>query len=219
MQQVWAILPFAIGSAMSPLILTASIFAISQPKRPLAKSLAFLAGAAISIAIIGSFIILLNLGAKKASSQPSLVDAEFQLVAGVALIIFALRKLFKKRTNTNKHSNKATSVWKYFVLGIGLMAVNTSTIFLYFPAAVVLTKESATMSARVSALGVMILFSLLPAMVAPLLLVVLGKHAQPVLRKLSDFVERFGPVIIAVLFGLIGVFLLIKSIMELMALR
>jgi threonine/homoserine/homoserine lactone efflux protein len=212
MESVWAILPFAIGSAISPLILTASIFAISEPEQPLAKSLAYFLGAAISITVIGSLIILLNLGAKKVAGQPSMVDTTFQLVGGIALVMFAIRQIVKKPSAKKEKTTKSSSVWEYFLLGIGLMMVNTSTIILYFPAAVVLTHESASNTARISALTVMILFSLIPAAIAPFLLVVLGKRAEPVLHRLSVLVKRYGRIVIAVIFGLIGVGLLYKSL-------
>lgn len=214
MQDVAAILPFAIGSAVSPLILTASIFAVSEPKQPLAKSLAYLAGAAISITIIGSAIILLNLGAKRVAATPSLVDVGFSLLAAIVLIYFAVKQLFKTKPATNK-PGPTGSVGKYFALGFGLMLVNTSTIILYFPAAVVLTHDAASITGRSYGLVVMILFSLVPAAIAPVALLLLGKHAQPVLNKLSSFVKHYGKYIIAALFGAIGVYLLAKSLIAL----
>lgn len=215
MQSILAVLPFAIGSAVSPLILTASIFAVSEPKRPLAKSLAYLAGAAVSISIIGSAIILLNLGAKRVATTPSLVDIGFSLLAGIVLLYFAAKQIFQAKSKANRSAAQGGSVGKYYALGFGLMLANTSTIILYFPAAVVLTHDAASVADKLAGLAMMVCFSLVPAAIAPLMLVILGDHAKPVLDKLSGFVKAYGRYIIAALFGLIGIYLVIKSAIEL----
>lgn len=211
MQSVIAILPFALATAISPMLLAASIFAISEKSKPLAKSLAFVSGCAISIFAIGSLIILLNLGAKKIAHHPTVVDLLFELVAAISLIIFATFQLIKKNKESSLSKNRMSKK-KYFLLGMALMFANTSSIMLYFPAAVVLTKESAPLVDRLIALTIMIAFTLLPAALAPVLTLVAKDKAKPTLGRLSKFTHKYGALLISIIFYIFGSYLLLKVI-------
>lgn len=217
MNAVLEILPFALASAVSPLLLTFSILVLSSPKKGLQKAWMFVLGNAITISIVGSFIILLNLGAKQKVAQPTLVDVAFGFLAGLLLIIIAIRQFVKKPQPPKQQAKGKDGLLKYLALGMVLMLSNYSTIIMYFPAATVLSTQFHTTTEKLYGLVAMIMFSLLPSLIGPVITVLMGKHANVVLVPLQKFVSKYGHILVAILFGAIGVFLLFKAAAKLMA--
>lgn len=212
MNAVLEILPFALASAVSPLLLTFSILVLSSPQKGLQKAWLFVLGNAITITIVGSLIILLNIGVKQNVSEPSLVDIAFGFLAGVLLILIAIRQFLKKPKPTQQKTTGKDNLLKYLVLGMGLMLSNYSTIIMYFPAATILSTQFHTTDAKIYGLITMIVFSLVPSLIGPVVTVLLGKHAGVVLVPLQKFVSKYGHILVAILFGAIGIFLIFKAV-------
>jgi len=206
---LWAILPFAAASAVSPVVLSASIFSISSRKSPLQKSLAYLLGSAFSIAIIGVLIIFFDHTVKTQTASPNTATQIIHLIVGLLLVGLAWRSFFARQKKAQRQKN--TSVLEFFVLGVVLMASNYSSIIMYFPAADILNTSAQSVNVKAVALALMMTFTLILAIIAPLALIILGKNAQKITLPLSRFVERYSRYIIALLFGAIGILLIASA--------
>lgn len=130
------------------------------------KSALFTLGAATAITIIG-FIIFFLLSRVSPGSTYTLTDARIDLLLGVFLIGFALYQFFVAKPKKH-HTKRVISEGGAFSVGFGFMILNTSTIIMYVPAAHVASYYSTFV--KIELLIVMVLFSLIPAIVPPILL-------------------------------------------------
>ncbi len=200
------ILPFALASAVSPLIFTIAVLVASQKKSANLKSVLFTLGAASAISIIG-FVIFFLLARVSPGTTYTLTDARIDLVLGIFLIGFALYQFFVAKPK--KHRTKQViSDGAAFSIGFGFMVLNTSTIIMYIPAAHVASYYSNLI--KIELLAVMVLFSLIPAIVPPILLALI--HSPKRINSIKNAVNKNSRYIIAAIFGLIGIFELIKAI-------
>ncbi len=198
------IIPFAIAAAISPLIFTVALLVASQKNNSFLKSILFLLGAFVSISAIGSAIFIF-LSRVSPARQPTREDAIIDLLIGILLIGFAIFQVLSKKTK-NKASNNLSG---YKALGIGVifMALNTSTIIMFLPAAHVASYYSD--GVKIELLAVMIFFALLPVLIPPAMLVLIKSKTR--IDSIKNIVNTKGQYIVAAVFGLLGIFELIKA--------
>lgn len=209
------LLPVAAASAVSPLLLTASIITLASPKRPVAKAFMLAIGGILVLIPLSLFIVFFDNAVAGVQTGPSGNGRDvLHMVVGVALVILILNDLRKKKTKKKKRSFTASDkLWKYIVAGFGLMLVNVTTLMMYVPAAAILNKSGLDNAGRLVGLSEMVLFSLVPYLIGPVLVLLLGKRSGIVLKPLSHFMDRYGNDLIAIIFGLLGVYLFIEGLM------
>lgn len=201
-----AILPFALASAVSPLLFTFSLLVASQKEKSLLKSLLFILGAGIAISLVG-FIIFFLLAKLSPSTTFKPRDAYIDLIIGVVLVLFAARQFIVKKPKGKKPSRNI-SLLGALSIGFGFMLANTSTIIMYFPAAHVASFYST--SIKFSLLAIMVVFSLVPAIVPPALLKLI--RSEKTIESIKSFVNAKGRYIIAIVFAVLGIFEIIKAL-------
>jgi threonine/homoserine/homoserine lactone efflux protein len=164
----------------------------------------FLLGAFVSILAIGSAIFIF-LSRVSPARQPTREDAVIDLLIGILLIGFAIFQMLSKKTK-NKASNNLSG---YKALGIGVifMALNTSTIIMFLPAAHVASYYSD--GVKIELLAVMIFFALLPVIIPPAMLILIKSKTR--IDSIKNIVNTKGQYIVAAVFGLLGIFELIKA--------
>ena len=198
------IIPFALAAAISPLIFTVALLVASQKNNSFLKSMLFLLGAFVSISAIGSAIFIF-LSRVSPARQPTTGDAVIDLLIGVLLIGFAIFQMLSKKTK-NKASNNLSG-YKTLAMGVIFMALNTSTIIMFLPAAHVASYYSD--SVKIELLAVMIFFALLPVLIPPAMLVLIKSKTR--IDSIKNIVNTKGQYIVAAVFGLLGIFELIKA--------
>jgi len=198
------IIPFALAAAISPLIFTVALLVASQKNNSFLKSMLFLLGAFVSISAIGSAIFIF-LSRVSPARQPTAGDAVIDLLIGVLLIGFAIFQMLSKKTK-NKASNNLSG-YKTLAMGVIFMALNTSTIIMFLPAAHVASYYSD--GVKIELLAVMIFFALLPVLIPPVMLVLIKSKNR--IDSIKDIVNTKGQYIVAAVFGLLGIFELIKA--------
>ncbi|MBI2798075.1 GAP family protein [Candidatus Saccharibacteria bacterium] len=210
------LLPVAVASAVSPLLLTASIFVLASPKRPVAKAFMLAVGGLLVLVPVSIFIVFFDNQVAAIQAGPSGNGRDvLHMVAGVLLVVLILHDLKKRKTK--KHQNlltKSNELWKYVVGGFGLMLVNVTTLMMYVPAAAILNQSGLSDAGRLLGLAEMVAFSLLPYLIGPVLVILLGKRSGLVLKPLSHFMDRYGNDLIAVIFGILGVYLFIEGLLN-----
>lgn len=200
------ILPFALASAVSPLLFTFALLVASQKERSLLKSMLFLLGSAAAIFAIG-YVIFFVLAEVSPEKTFTTKDAYIDLSIGVLLIGFALRQFVKKKPTKDK-PNKNLTLLAALGLGFGLMAVNSSTIIMFLPAAHLASYYSTAI--KLELLGIMVIFSLVPAIVPPAILRII--RSEKTIIQIKSFVTVNGRYIIAAVFGLLGVLEIFKAL-------
>lgn len=201
-----AILPFAAASAVSLLLFTFALLVASQKQRSFLKSLLFLLGSAVAIFAVG-FVIFFFLGKISPEKTFTSKDAYIDIAIGILLIGFAVRQFTKPKPNKDKPS-KNLSLPAALSLGFGLMLVNTSTIIMYLPAAHIASYYSNTI--KIELLIMMVVFSLIPAIAPPLMLRLIP--SENTIAAIKTWVSVNGRYIIAAVFGLLGIFEIIKAL-------
>ncbi|MGZ5308801.1 MAG: GAP family protein [Solirubrobacterales bacterium] len=134
------VLPLALGAAISPLLLTATLLVLSGKDRPLARGFAVALGAALPLVALGIF----GLVAFSSTGQPggggSDSEASAWLDLGLGLLLLALAALELRRRPAGKQSATAETpaprsrVWRSALLGMGMMLANFTTAILYIAA-------------------------------------------------------------------------------------
>ena len=198
------IIPFALAAAISPLIFTVALLVASQKNNSFLKSMLFLLGAFVSISAIGSAIFIF-LSRVSPARQPTREDAVIDLLIGILLIGFAIFQMLSKKTK-NKASNNLSG-YKALAMGVIFMALNTSTIIMFLPAAHVASYYS--YGVKIELLAVMIFFALLPVLIPPAMLVLIKSKTR--IDSIKNIVNTKGQYIVAAVFGLLGIFELIKA--------
>jgi hypothetical protein len=200
------ILPFALAAAVSPILFTFALLVSGQKDKSFLKSMLFLLGSAITIFAIG-FVLFFFLSKISPSSTFTSKDAWLDLIIGIALVLFALKQLFfKKQKKATKP--KTLSIVGSFFLGLVLMLSNSSTIIMFFPAAHVASFYS--INIKIELLLIMVIFSLIPAIAPPVILKVI--RSQKTIDSIKSFINSNGSYIIAVVFGILGILEIVKSL-------
>lgn len=98
------ILPLALGAAVSPILLTITLYLLSSKSRPLARTAAFTAGATIELLAIGfAALLLLDRSTEGAShSSTSETHAIVTLVLGILLLLLAARSVARRRNRSDE---------------------------------------------------------------------------------------------------------------------
>ena len=199
------VLPFALASAVSPLLFTIALLVASQKKASTLKSLLFILGSGLAIAIIG-FLIFFVLSEVSPGSTYTNTDARIDLLIGLVLVVFALHKFFVSKPKKAK-AKKTLNDFEALSLGFGFMLVNASTIIMFVPAAHVASYYAYTV--KLTLLAIMVVFSLIPAIAPPMLLWIIRSPHK--VTAIKNFINRNGRYIIAAVFGLIGIFEIVKA--------
>ena len=204
--ELLVVLPFAFAAAVSPLLFTFALLVATQKKQSLLKSSLFLLGSLIAISIIG-LVIFFALAEVSPSTTYTTSDAYIDLAIGLLLVVFAARQFVVKKPKKQK-TNKNISSVEAFGLGLGFMMANSSTIIMFLPAAHLASYYSTAV--KLELLAIMIVFSLIPAIVPPVMLRLI--ESQKIIESIKNFVNEKGRYIIAGVFGVLGIIEIVKAL-------
>jgi uncharacterized membrane protein YiaA len=176
------VLPLSIVMIAGPQVLSSIFFATSASWRR--NSAAYVAGAAIGIAIVGSLAFLLAGGASDAGASDKAI-----YVAILALLLFAMLHTFRKRkiAEPPKWMGKLqTATARFaFVLGLLLLGVFPSDLVTSVSVGSYISAHDEPLWHLVGFLGLTLLLLGLPA----LLVLILGKRAETTLPKVRDWMN------------------------------
>lgn len=207
MNELSKTLPFILGAAVSPVLLLSTIIILVQANKPVAKAISFLVGSTITITTI-CFVVFYTANFRNVATAGR--DELVHIVIGLLLLFLAI-DIYRRGPSKPKPAKKQSSgIWAYFILGIGLMLTNFTTIAMVFAVAVEIRDTSAEDFTKLIYMFATIISSLLPILLPLGLLVVTGKNSQRVLNTLSRFMNHYAHIITAVFFALLGVFSLVK---------
>jgi hypothetical protein len=217
-----AVVPLAIGAAISPTLLALQLLVLTGPTNRLSRGWALAGGSALVLAafsILG-FTVLVKLHPDH-DGHRSLRDALIMFVAGGLLGLLALRSLLRRPTTGEQQKSHMagrldTAPTSWFV-GMGAigMVVNFSTLLLFLPALHEITRSAVGVLGRATAFAVLYLVTLLPVLVPVGLVTILGPRADPALDATHGFVTRNSRRIGLVIEVVFAVYLVGKGVREL----
>jgi hypothetical protein len=205
------VVPLAAGAAISPTTLALQLFVLSRKTAPLARAWAIAAG--YTVVLLAMMVIAFAFAASTGSGSQSKPEAWLKLACAVGLVVLgvlALRRPPKQRKKEPEGGDP--KLGRFFAIGVALMATNLTTAALYLPAMHDVGDAGASAVGVALAAVVVIAITLIPAIVPPLAVTLLGDRASTALDALSAFCARHSRAINAtVCFGF-AIFLAVVSL-------
>jgi hypothetical protein len=180
------VLPLALGAAVSPTLLAVQLVTLSRRTAPLARAWTVAAGAAFVLAGFGVAALLLARSAGGAHGR-SMTDAVVRLMAALVLLVLGARTVLRGPRPAKPERVGPHPLRQAFAIGAGLMLTNFSTIALFFPAMHAISVAHVSVDDKVLAFLLLYVITLLPVVVPPLAVTLLGPRATPALHALNRF--------------------------------
>jgi hypothetical protein len=180
------VLPLAIGAAVSPVVLVCQLLNLSSPRRALVRSGAFLLGCTLVVFLwllcAGWIASLLPMTQRGPDPIAAAFDAMF------ALVLSALGQRIIKQPRPVEPRPAPEGLMAPALSGLALMGCNLSSLVLFLPAVQDITRAPLAGTAWWAAALLLVLITLLPAWLPPVLVLVLGARGRGVLARLSSWV-------------------------------
>lgn len=179
-------MPLALATAVNPLMATVTIILLSAKKHPKGRTLAYLAGTMVTVAVIG--FIFLN-GADLISNRPkhpSTLSSLIDLGLGTLLVIFGIDRLFrkpkpketKKTSASNENAGTTLQLIEAAGIGIALTATNFKALVFYLTAARETAKAHLPLADQIAAMALVGL-----GFIGPIALPLLAETVMPARSK------------------------------------
>ncbi len=214
------VLPLALAGSVSPLTATVGILILTSRRRPLTKTTAYLLGNLTVLAIVGLGTLTLFRHFTPSPAPHSEANALVDFFVGLLLLYFVIRSALKSPKSDAPpgwlRGFDAMGLGRAYLLGIGILIMNASTLIVYIPA--VRTIAGARLApAETGWLLVLTVAIVMSWMLIPFLLALLSpKRAAPLLRGLNGWIGRHSRTISLLLFLVFGLYFLAKGLGELL---
>jgi Sap, sulfolipid-1-addressing protein len=207
------VIPFAVGAAISPAVLTVQILVLSGGKGSLARGWALALGrmaALLAVSVWG--VALLTQLPDFGTGEPSQAESVILAIAGGVLLVLAVVESRRppRAPSAPSFSGRLVdaNVVVQFLFGAVWMVVNASTLALYIPGLHVITSSSAAFPMQVTAFVVLFVAASAAALLPTLAVTLYGDRAQPVLADIHAWVEHRAHTITIVVCAVFGLALL-----------
>lgn len=218
-EAIGAILPHAIGVAISPVPIIAVILMLLS-RRAGANAPLFLVGWLAGLAVV-AVIVLLMAGSADVDSEetPSKAASAIKLVLGLLLLFLAMmqwrgRPKAGEEPEMPKWMTSIDSLTPVAALGIGALfsALNPKNLALTLAAALVIAQAGLRAGESAVSLVVFVAVASISVATPVLLFFVLGERAQRVLNEWKSWLAENNATVMAVLLVVLGVVLIGNSI-------
>jgi threonine/homoserine/homoserine lactone efflux protein len=208
------VIPLALGSAVSPALLTLQLLILSGPKHQVARAWAYTLGVALTVVLFIVLVATVGRGLVLASGNEDLVARAVKLVAAAGLAYLGIHTLRRPPRPEDRHRKMADAPTAAFVpVGFGAMWLNLSSLVLMLPAVHVAVNSSAPPDQTAGMLVLIAVCALAPALVPALVVTVLGKkRSAPLLARLNGFTQGHSAQINAGICFLFAVLLVVSAI-------
>ncbi len=214
-EAIGAVLPLAVGVALSPIPIIAVVLMLATP-RGRSNGLAFVVGWIAGLAAAGTIVLLISSGAGASDrGAPALWVDVVKLVLGVALVVLAVVQ-WRRRSRTGGEA--ALPGWmttidtftpaKSLGLGVALSAVNPKNLLITVGAAAAIAQTGASVGGQAVALAVFVVLGTAGPAVPVVIYFGMGDRSAQVLGSLRAWMAAHNTAIMSVLLTVIGVKLL-----------
>jgi hypothetical protein len=192
-----SVLPFALGAAVSPTLLTLEFLILAGKAQPKVRAWFFVIGASVVLVAFGLVCVSVLGKASDANGGPvSPWTIAIDAIVILLLVALGIRELRHKKPATEQPSRlrryAATAKAPVF-LGVGALAMlgNFSTLVLYIPAVHIITRSSDSTSTKVGAGVMLLVITLLPLWLPVLAVSIVGHRSDPLLAKVNAFTTKY----------------------------
>lgn len=219
--------PLAVGAMVSPTMFVALILILARPPTPIRRGVAFTACGTVPLLAVSVIVALIWRGASISDETGAPADgaeAWVDVAAGVALLVLGAVLVVRHRRQRNHPASKPKAasaspdeppgrhaVLHAGLLGLGLMASNTSTLVLYIPAAKDIADSNASALVKLTGWVVLIGITMLPLVAALVAYAVAPGMAQRVLQPLGAWFNRHAFVFAMAIFVVLGLYLVARG--------
>ncbi|MDP1809197.1 MAG: GAP family protein [Actinomycetota bacterium] len=216
LSQIAAFLPVFLAS---PTMYAGMLVILTSPNRPKAQAAAAWVGSVLTLIVIG-FVAVGAGGAATSPRQPTTLSGTIDVILGVLLIFFGLKRALKKPEPGPKPEPKpkaepasaAPKFTKSMGLGIMLTIVNPTSMVAYLAAAKIIADSKVAALDQAVAMAVAGLFYSSPILL-PLLLTLLSPNLSERFLAGADHVfKTYGKYIVAAILILFGLSLVSKGL-------
>jgi threonine/homoserine/homoserine lactone efflux protein len=210
-EAIGAVLPLAVGVALSPIPIIAVVLMLATPRgRP--NGISFLLGWVVGLAVVGTIVLLVSGGAgANDDGAPAPWVGIVKVVLGVVLLGLSVVQ-WRRRPRTGDAELPAwmttidtfTPV-KAASLGLGLSAVNPKNLLITIGAAAAIAQTGTGAGGATVALAVFVVLGTAGPAVPLVIDLALGARSAPVLAALRSWMAAHNTAIMCVLLVLIGV--------------
>ena len=206
------ILPLAVASAASPVILGVSVALLSR--KNFGAAAALLASgvlAAAILALVGASVAAEDdVVAKSLGFSPAIVD----LALGIVFLAFGAKVLLEKPSKEGI-SRKGAAGWgpaKWFAIGFIGNITNFDAVLLNLAAVREIFNSSLAMASKLELLAFADFFFVLPALLPIAICVLAPAASQKVLVPIGKSMSKYGKYVVGAIFIVFGAYLIVKGI-------
>ena len=214
-QAIGQMLTMAVGVALSPIPIIASVLLVSSP-RGRVNGPAFVLGCAASAAVIGGVLLAVGVGSGTSDSGgPSTDTSALKLVLGVVLLGMAARQW---RGRPLGDDDPPLPKWmgaldgfspaKSLVAGVVVTGLNPKNLLLVIAGAAAVASAGATAGEEAVAWAIFTLIAIVGVATPVVISFAMGDRSEELLQRLRKWMAHNSGVIMAVILLLIGVKLL-----------
>jgi len=214
-QAIGQMLTMAVGVALSPIPIIASVLLVSAP-RGRVNGPAFVVGCAASTAVIGGVILAVGVGSGTSDSGgPSTGTSALKLVLGIVLLGMAARQ-WRGRPVSDEDpplpkwmgALDGFSPQKSLLAGLVVTGLNPKNLLLVIAGAAAVASADATAGEEAVAWAIFTLIAIVGVATPVVISYAMGDRSEEVLQRLRTWMAHNSGVIMAVILLLIGVKLL-----------
>lgn len=211
---IGAVLPLALGVALSPIPIIAVVLMLATPRGGV-NGTAFLLGWLVGLSVVGMIVLLLS-GESGGSdgSTPATWVGVVSLLLGVALVVLAgLQWRRRTRGDTVALPGWMASIDRFGPvkstgLGLALSAANPKNLLITVGAAAAIAQAGVSPGGQAVALGLFVLLGTVGPGVPLAIYLGLGARSQRILERLRGWMAAHNTAIMCVLLVVIGLKLL-----------
>lgn len=209
-------LPFALGGAVSPVLLTAMTLFLATPGRGRRNGFAFLLGTVVVSVIftVVMYFVLRRVGLAHPSKSTAHREAIVDVVLGALLVLWAAIRVIrgphaaKPKTKPEGHP---VGVIAAFLSGLALMATNLSTLPLYAVGIRDVGTSRLPGTEQIVLLVALTVIILIPAWLPLVIMLVAPRKSAELLATMRTWLSMHTWMIITVLLTGFGFYLIIKG--------
>lgn len=199
------VLPLALGGAISPVILLLQITTLASRSHRVGRSLVVLASNILVVAVIVAVVAIgdhQTTGDLSSDSSTSAIAAWIRIVLSILLAATGIRLIIEQRQanasgtpdtpSTTKDEGTAGQplrATRYFVIGLGAMVSNATTIVLLIPAAHTVATANLRASESLLLYGIVMVIVLLPSYLPLLVFAALGERGPDMMDRFGDWLR------------------------------
>lgn len=214
-------LPLALGAAFSPTVLALALLVLSSTRRPVARGAAYVGGVLLMFVVLTVVGLAVTNHGTGAGSPLNPVTRAIDGTVGFLLLLLAVRTVLRIVTTDRDHpetvaqpakSDRYTSLWAAFLLGVAMMLSNFSTILLYVPAMREISSSPVAVADKAAVVAMVFVIASLPATLPFLVRVGAPGPSAQWFEALHRVVTRYQRQLAIVIEVGFGAYLLIKAI-------